>query len=286
MSSAISSPITSQPPQVEFTNRFVQPPSGLYVFRDDKLFVRSQSRFVSQQLILRARLLTPAGNIATLEYKHETNIASREPTLTTHNISEGFLIGLALVPETATFARGDAYATVGITRGGDEPGSITQVLASDYIEALSGPTFPTGPVLSTVSGRGALNDELQTDPAAGDEFSITIPNRARQRLVSAFFTLVTDGTAADRRFTLELATVGGVMVQTLATASQPASTTRSYSLAHWGESPGLIASTEMINWPDHAFMSGGNFLRTNTANLQAGDNYVAPLLFIEEWLEE
>ena len=286
MASAASSPITSRPPKVEFTNRFVQPPSQLYVFRDDQLFLRTHSQFALVDLFLRARLLTPDGEIVTLEYKHTTSATTRLPKLTTHDIAEGFLVGLAVIGDPATFARGDVWATVGITRGGGVPGSITQILAADYVEAVKGPSWPAGGVHSSVSGPGGINAVLQTDPAAGAEFSITIPNRARQRLVAGLFELVTDGTAANRRFTLEHTTVSGVLVRTLAVATQPASTTRTYSVGHWGDSAGLIGTTEMVNWPDHHLMIGSDFLRTVTTNLQAGDDYAAPQLLLEEWLEE
>ena len=285
MADLISSPITSRAPVVEFTNRFVQPPSNLYVFRDDKLFLRSHSPFPSLGLFLRARLLTPAGEIVTLEYGHTTSSPSRTPLLTTHDIPEGFLVGVTVHTADTIFTRGDVYVVCGITRGGDAPGAITQILAADYIEGVKGPAWPVGPIRSSVEGPGLLAGVEQADSVAGAEFEITIPVRSRVRLISAFFTLVTDATAADRRVTFEYLAGGFVVLTALAQTTQPASTTRFYPLAHWG-APGFAVDDRItVNWPDHVIMSGGDTFRTFTFNMQAGDNYGAPLWLQEEWLQ-
>ncbi len=281
-----SSPITSRAPVVEFTNRFVQPPSNLYVFRDDQLFVRSQSAFASVALFLRARLLTPAGEIVTLEYSHTTSDTIRAPLLTTHKIPEGFLVGLTVHTSTTLFARGDVYVVCGITRGGDAPGAITQILAADYIEGVKGPSWPAGPIRSSIEGPGLLSGVQQANPLGGVEFEVTIPDRSRVRLISGFFTLVTDANVADRRVTFEYLADGLVVCVAVAEVVQTASTTRFYTLAHWGTGTGSLDGRILVNWPSNLIMPGGDVFRTATFNFQAGDNWGRPLWFQEEWLEE
>lgn len=286
MASVPSSPITSRAPQVEFTNRFVQPPSNLYVFRDDQLFLRSQTPFASTVLFLRARLLTPKGDIITLEFNHVTSTTAFEPTLTTHDIQEGFLVGLTVHSDPTLFSRGEVYAVVGITRGGADPPAVTQLLCADYIEGLKGPSWPQGGIRSSVEGPGNIAGVLQSDPAAGDEFGITINDRTRSRLISGFFTLTTDATALTRRFTLELLSGGGVVVEAVANDTQPASSTRFYLVGHWGTAPAAIEDRILVNWPQDVIMSGLDTLRTNTFRLQAGDDYSVIRLLSEQWLEE
>lgn len=286
MATAGSSPITSRAPQVEFTDRFVQPPTSLYVFRDDLLFIRSQSSSANRELRLRGRILTPAGEIITLDFVHFAGTVSFAPELQAFDLLEGFFLGLAIVPTILTGRRGEIFVTVGIMRGGTLVPAITQILFSGYIEGAKSQSWPTGTIESSVAGPGRLHAPLGVDPAAGAELTHTVPEFVRWRIISMTFNLVADATAINRLPKIEVEVNAARVALAPADAVQVASTTISYTAGHFGGRGSALGGAMLIPLPEHLILQDGDIIRTVTDSLQAGDNYGAPRFYVEEWKQE
>lgn len=286
MATPASSPITSRPAQVEFTNRFVQPPSSLYIFRDDKLFLRTQSFQTDLILRLRGRLLTPKGEVITLDFAHDTGGFVREPVMGTFDVAEGFLLGIAVTPPLLTLRRGEVFVTAGITRGGEVESTITQILFSGYIEGASSPSWPTGGIVSSTDGQGHLFRRLEADPSAGAEISIAVPANVRWRFISLFFTLVTDTTAANRQVNVEVIKNGTRVALYPANALQSASTTRSYTAGAIPVSQPALGTPTVIAMSEHLLLEEDDALNTVTGNIAAGDDFGLPISYVEEWMQE
>ncbi|MBA7547833.1 hypothetical protein ES705_40271 [subsurface metagenome] len=123
-----------------------------------------------------------------------------------------------------------------------------------------------------------------TDPAAGAEISETVPARRRWRILAVRFSLVTDDTAVTRQIGIIIDDGTNTLLKILILSLQGLSTTRNYTLANFP-----IAETRVNDDLFHSFpplcLSTGCRLRTVTTALQAGDNYSAPQLLIEEWID-
>lgn len=123
-----------------------------------------------------------------------------------------------------------------------------------------------------------------TDPAAGAEISQTVTAGKAWELQAMTFQFVTDATAANRRVTVIFDDGTSIFSQVPSEAPQAASVTARYHIA-----PGLArygTTLENKGYPlaiPRLVLSGGFRIRTDTTNLQVGDNYGAPVLYVVEY---
>jgi hypothetical protein len=96
---------------------------------------------------------------------------------------------------------------------------------------------------------------------------------------------VTDATVSNRVIRLQV-TDGTTVLSTLSPNSlQAASLTRVYSNARHTQSLDASGNNLLINPLIDSIIGAGYKIRTNTINLQAGDNYGTPQMLVEEWIE-
>lgn len=129
-----------------------------------------------------------------------------------------------------------------------------------------------------------LRQVLVATPAAGAEWVITGPGQGLWRVVSVAFTLTTDATVANRGVVLVVDDGTTVIARTGAGAVQAASLTQNYGAAvgtHTGAA-GTALNVPLHN-PYGVLLQPGWRLRTETVNLQAGDQYSAIAALVEEF---
>lgn len=132
---------------------------------------------------------------------------------------------------------------------------------------------PEGRVLIATAG---------DDPAAGAEVSITVPGRAVWRVLAFRAVLVTDATVTNRQVSLLVDNSETVFWQVAAGAVQTASLTVRYSAA-----PGIAGDAQVaggvvvLPLPPLTLLPGWR-IRTSTVALQAGDDWGAPVLYVQE----
>lgn len=278
-----SSTITSRPPEIQFTNRFVQPPSALYVFRDDRLFINSIGPEVNRDLRLRGRLLTPDGQVVTLEYRHVTNNNGNVAKFETFDLQEGHFIGLTVVPAAIVGGRGLIHITCGLTRGGNQVSSITQILFAGYIEGSRAPSWPMLHLESTVEGPGRLTRLASATPSAGAEIGLTVTDGTRSKPITMSFELTTDANAANRRVHMEIVDGTSIVGRMPADAVQVASDTRRYTACAGAFRKTGAGGASLITMPIDLVLGPNDTLRTVTTNLQAGDQFTNAQLYLETW---
>jgi hypothetical protein len=266
----------------------VQPPTNLYVDPDDRLYVEHISRFVGLTFHVAARVLKPggAGEIIHHEFELTTDEAGATFLFEVFPLLEGFLLGVAVHPTVLVTGPGELYVLVGLLRGTDVRQSATQILCAGYVVGPTAPSWPAGGIESTQSGRGATFTYLTGDPGAGAEVSHTVFDNRRAELRCMQFTLLTDATVANRRVLVEVVRGGNVLFRTAAAVLQTASLTFNYNVAPWGESGDNRNGEILVNYPAGILLSAGDIIRTTTPGLQAGDNYSAALVTMEDWLAE
>jgi len=285
MSSA-SSPLTTRSSLVEWTSRFVQPPGEHYLGPDDAFIIDLATSFVPSIVRLAARILTPEGEIHYQEHELET-VTTRQLVRQIFRAREGFLMGLAVSLLQGSGATEWNWASVGLTRSATGGGDPYHGLAQNYFD-LGSPLFWPGQRYRVPSeGPGFFRQAVEADPIAGVNISIVVPENARWRPVALEAELVTDATVANRRFILEAQRTGVTLFRTAADVVQTASLTFRYVAGHWGESGANRDGVILVNWPDHAFLSHNesDALVSSVANLQGGDNFGAPAIYVEEWFE-
>ncbi|GIV04115.1 MAG: hypothetical protein KatS3mg015_2945 [Fimbriimonadales bacterium] len=122
-----------------------------------------------------------------------------------------------------------------------------------------------------------------TNPSAGSEATVTIPAGSVRRIVSVQFTLVTSATAANRRVVVIVDDGTNELFRVASPTDQTASITGRYSFVPGlGGSPSYQAVAASNNvcilpGPPGLALLPGYRIRTTTNNLQAGDDYAAPV---------
>jgi hypothetical protein len=146
--------------------------------------------------------------------------------------------------------------------------------------------------VSVELGRGLIGEQVAEsfllvttagDPAAGAEATVTVPGRARWELLSFLVTLVTDATVVNRAVQLVADDATTIYVRQPTPAVQAASLTVNYDfLGSLGYSlADAVSGLQVIGTPPLTLYPGHR-IRTSTLNLQAADNYGAPVLLVRE----
>lgn len=270
---------------VGFPGREVLPASPLYVTRDDQLIIAVWNSVAGVTVQVRARILRPDGELI-------PNLFEVVPTTDrvgndfAFNLPEGFLLTLGVQLSGGTVPRGSCFVEVYLGRAFPPSGQDWGLLISDNISSNQDLGWPGGLLRNSLEGPGRLRSITGTDPAAGVEISETVPTNARWRLHALYVQFVTSATAATRRVHIMLDDGATTFWDSPSSATQTASQTLRYSAGNIGAIIGSNDSEMQILLPTPIPLFAGYRIQTETASLQAGDNYGAPQLLVEEWIED
>ncbi len=304
-------PITGTIPSISslvtFATQNIQPPSPLYVTRDDILQTTVYNSLAGQTVAVRYRLLRvdvtgplrttrdpltgrlTGGRITTTIIPGELIFTPSSDRLRNDffaNLPEGFLLNVSCFARSATTRRGQTFAMVSLRREAFPAGDSYFTLISDYTVAGSGLSWPGGLIRQSIEGRGFQRTFTGTDPAAGTEVIEQVPTNALWRLVAVRVQLTTSATVATRVVKVRIDPPGGVSYELPSAYDHPASTTQRYVFSTVPLN--LVARDSVVNVPipGDFLLPQTSIFRTVTTNLQIGDDWTPPALTVEEWLEE
>lgn len=297
----------SQPTAVSFITKDLPPPSAIYLQRDDVLHVLVMNSFAGLQLAVNGRFLLPAGTtlgqplqpdaprVAAAQITTPLLIPFTQTFLPTSDrsqnffaltLTEGFLLGLRVLALGVGPKRGQTFVHVSIARGPVVTPFTTQTIMADYLVDNIGLGWPGGRIIQSTEGPGWMRSVAVANPAAGADFLTFVPNGARWRVVGAHMILTTSATVANRvsrsRFNDGANDYFDGPPNQVIPASQTASIT-------WTPSPtsaGANVPDVMVDLSDTIIATGGDGVGTSTENIQAGDQYSAIDLRVEEWIEQ
>ena len=145
--------------------------------------------------------------------------------------------------------------------------------------------MPHARILTALEGHPGgriLVASLEDDPAAGAEINITVPGRAAWEIMAVTFTLVTSSDVAIRTVSVSFDDGQHVFVRVAMPTTQSASLTWTYSLFAGGDRQSILFGLLRQALPADLVMLPGWRITTLTSNLQAADNFGAPVLYIRE----
>ena len=190
-------------------------------------------------------------------------------------------IWISVQDNGGAFGRGRLFVRVNLSVNGN----ILQQLVAGYVFTPNALTWPQVSIQNPTPFIGRVQTMGGTDPAAGAEISETVPAGEVWHLRAIRFTLVTSATAATRVVHLRIADGSNVYFECIANASQTASLTRQYSGQPTQTTITDTTGTEIIiPIPANLYLNTGWTISTVTTALQAGDNYQAPTMLIENFI--
>lgn len=277
--------ILTRKPPVSFAQNGVQPPGGLYIEQDDQLQIVSMCSATGVTLAVNFRMLTPEGDIVAGPVYHTPN-TDRSVKSQLQPLLNGYLLSVTVTVFAGTVRRGQCFVQVQLARGSTSSQDIGFVMVSDYVMSSQSLCFPGAPLRSSTDGPGYIRSLTGTDPAANTEFSETVPTNARWKLRTVTVSFVTDANVASRDVNLIVDDGTNTIIKIGTTSSQTAGTTRQITWADLGFAPGSLTNGISPAFPPDVLLLQAYRVRTSTNAIQVGDNYGAPQLLVEEWLED
>lgn len=260
-------------------------PSPCYFDGTDHLRLTTFNAAAGVTLAVEGRFLRKEGQVTDLVERHVPN-TDRTSASSTFPVGEGWLLNVHVRATAGTPRRGQCFVLLEIVRGVTGAVQPVAVLLQGYVTDTARRGWPGSPLELSAEGPGVLRSVTGTDPAANTEISETVPTNARWRLYAVAATLVTDANVANREVALVLDDGATVLARVPSGFSHTASLTKLYSFFRGGLVQTVaqdLTRIMAIPWVD---LQGGSRLRTITTNLQATDNYGAPQLLVEEWIED
>lgn len=262
----------------------IKPEGAVWIRDGESLLFQAFSSVASLVLQFTGYALTPQGDPIIFDVRL-TPTSDRLATEVVQQFGECFLLGVACSIVSGNANRGQCYVRVRAQRGSGSTVMPLMPLIQHYVNDNYSPVFPYSPQEDSLEGPGMLRSITGTDPAAGAEISETVPTGARWRLHSLVVTLVTDATVATRVPRLFLDSGSGIYAKYNGPSTQAASLTVAYQTGNLGEAVTGSGSAAHLPMPSDTRLAAGYTIDSATVNLQAGDNYGAPVMLVEEWLE-
>lgn len=157
-------------------------------------------------------------------------------------------------------------------------------LGSGFISGSQGVSWPASQNESRMPGHGKLQTVSSTNPAAGSEISITVPDFEAWLIHSGSATLVCDGNAANRRPHFVFSVTGGNTIDIFGKDDQTAGQTKKYSLAQFSPTSDLNNDNDMmIPLPSNLWLFPEDTITTSTTSKQAGDDWGAASFTVEKF---
>jgi hypothetical protein len=264
--------------------RGVVAPDGFFLSRMDTVQFSVFNSASSIVVGFRGLILSPTGEVLAFE-RDITPTTDRAATTEDHQVGEGLLIYLTALLVSGNASRGQTYCRVRILKGKGAGALPFAVLLQGYVSDDYSPSWPHGKQEGPLEGPGVLRSVTGTNPAAGAELSETVPTGARWHLHSLSASLVSDATATTRRVRFLVDDGTTVLGEWSELTGQTASLTGVYTFATQGVNLNYTNNVASVPAPITGQLLAGWRIRTTTLNLAAGDNWGAPQLLVEEWIE-
>ena len=280
-------PVGGSPNAVSFLFSGVQPPSNLYITRDDQLVILAASSLTNETVTVNVRLLEPGGRIQDNQFKiFPAN--TRTVISQTNPLAVGYLLSLSVLSAQAT-TRGQTFVRCFINRGAYGTGQPGQMLFADYVTQFLSSGYPNGRILAPTEGPGLVYTPTIANPGAGADWQINVPTNARWRVRGWNGLFTASAAVASRDVSFRVIYSGNFIFDASGlvaiTASQAVNVT-GVPLTPWTE---LLATEIIVPMPVDLVITPtlGNTVNISvlTANLQAGDTWTFIGLLVEEWLD-
>jgi hypothetical protein len=259
-------------------------PHGTYVSGDDYLLVTSLNSVIGTTITLSGRMLTLSGTLVPFSHRHVPT-SDRTATTSVIRLGEGWLQEFSAIAAGAAPTSGQCFIRVDLARGDGLARVILATLVQGDVTAARRRAWPGSPLDPTLGLAGALRSITGTDPAAGVEITEVVPTGARWRFISLRVALTTDATVANRVPQLTFDDGANIYAGAAGNFNHAASQVFIYHFVAAGVSHAQNSTAVQVATPANISLLAGGRIRTSTGGLQAADNYGAPQLFVEEWLE-
>ncbi len=294
------------PNVVSFGLDGIAPPSPLYIQRDDQLLLDVISLITGIETVtFEFRLLQAQPDVAGQPGTNPTGVVVPPGPLNTQTIkrisqvfsaatllnntlalplAEGYLLSGSCTSQSAT-SRGQTYVSASIIRPGLAQNARVLPLFADYVTQRYRPGWPGSSLRGPSESTGAIQNVLITTPAAGADFSVTVPNPQRWRPICFHGVLTAAVAVANRQVEIILDDGANTYWIDDSSANITASSVNDVTATTTNVPTGVVTTIQNIVIPPALYMTVGHRFRSNTVGIQGADQWSALRLLVEAWLE-
>lgn len=275
-------------PAIAAGGRVVVSPFQFFSDGSENLRLRVWSSLVTH-VGLQGRWLRAVGEVHPFRYDVLTT-SDRLPLEQNFPLDAGYMLNCSIGILGSTITQiGQTFVQLALVRGRGGAAVEMGTILQGYVATSHWIAFPGSPVQHAFEGPGYKHPEVMAAPAAGADIIITVPDHARWRVYSVFSSFVASAAAANRF--PALAVRQGVATPIWSIQAPLVVTAGTGFNFYWtpgipfGPAATAIANQFQVPLPDPVWMPSLYTMRTETANIQAGDQWGLMRVFVEEWLE-
>lgn len=252
---------------------------------DDQLRLTTFGSVASVTLTIEGRHMNLDGNVEVL---YETHTPNSDRTIATsfYHIGTGFLLNVHVRASAGSPRIGQVYAILEVVRTINTTVRPIALLYQGYVTDTMRFGWPNSPTRPSADGPGVVRSVTGTDPAAGAEFTETVPTNARWSLYSLAVVFVTSSAAAGREPRIVCDDGTTTFFQSDPPASQAASETWTWVASVGVPRTSRVSTSQVWGFPSQMILMGASRVRSSTTAIQTGDNWAAPQMLLEEWIED
>jgi len=276
----------SVPNLVTFKTKGIEPPTALYIQRDDKLLLTAISSTPNATITVTLRLwLANEGRITSIQRSMTITGQGFLAQSLSIDLAEGYLLS-ATVFDSGSVAFQATYVELIISRdiGTFPPPVPGNVLIAGYCAADVPAFWPGGGRQYPGDGPGNKRVVSVTNPSAGADWSRTGQSFAVWEIEYFNAVLTTSAVPGNRNVQLELTDGTTVTWVGNPSGSIPASTTANVSGSPLNVTSTVIATNIFVPFPARTYMTSADVVKVVTVNLDAADQWSAIRLLVREWV--
>lgn len=260
--------------------------SGTYVTADDsvELFVRNSNTNLTA-VTAQLRILRPNGTIMVQQMVMNNPSTARGGNVLIQPLFEGFLLAAIVGPPAVQNSRGQTYVQLFIIRGAVAGTLFSEMLCEDYLTSGLQPSWPGSRFSAATEGAGFITTYRSAVPVAGQDPTMTQPAFTRWRLLSVWGHLTTSAVVGNRAPTLIISAGGVTLLSLPAVAVIPANTGNDFSWAAGLPLMPALFNQQATALPTDFQVSENGTIATTTNGVQAGDQWTALAVQVEEWID-
>jgi hypothetical protein len=250
---------------------------------DDRGLVTVFNSVAGVTVSVHGRVLTPDGKVAVIQ-GDIVPAATRAAVTASIELTEGWLLSLR-VTTASTIRRGQCFVRVELQRGIGGAVYTDATLINDYVHLGYQPTWPNSRSFHNLEGPGILRSINVATPAAGVEWSQTVPTGARWVVRAGNSVFTASGAVANRSPAIVFDDGATILytasVDTFRTAGQGATP----QLGPVFKGASVDNAGFVVPMGSLMALFAGWRIRSITGSIQAADTWTLIQLLVEEWIE-
>jgi hypothetical protein len=264
--------------------RALAAPFQFLVSGEDNLRVKTWATVLGANLIVSGRMVDATGKLQVFNFSYALDSSGVGKTQVL-GLAPGYVLSVSAEVDSTNVQRGQCFVKIDLVRGLSGALTTLGTLIQGYVASFVGRAYPGSLLEQPSDGNGHIRAVSGPAPAPGHDISFVPPIVGQFRLLSfrAFFQA--SAVAATRAVYLYLQDQGGTTWFTAPAANtQSASQGFGYNFTIGVTDLNTLAIGEVgVPIPSYRLVNGGTF-NTLTGGLQAGDQWGAPTVIIEEWI--